>query len=237
MLSSITFTTPIISTLDRPNGSTFGPAKTSVGDDFEGLAEKHWEFGGIRDVRASSLNPEKNPMLDINTGTLVSGGFESILGLTSQTYSSQGNIIVEPTLLFDSSLHDLVLYDDYQEGDIRVYINGLRVYGVFQDLPSNINPDYVGGIKFINGYTIYASDIIRVELGEYAKDEIGLRAITVQTAGGPELYNLTNTRKIEQRKSESNQYPYFALRDIFGERLISQLQFSSTPNQKIIQST
>ena len=218
-VSSITFTTPIISTLDRPNGSTFGPAKTSVGDDFEGLAEKHWEFGGVRDVRASSLNPEKNPMLDINAGTLVSGGFESILGLTSQTYSSQGNIIVEPTLLFDSSLHDLVLYDDYQEGDIRVYINGVRVYGVFQDLPSNINPDYVGGIKFINGYTIYASDIIRVELGEYAKDEIGLRAITVQTSGGPELYNLTNTRKIEQRKSESNQYPYFALRDIFGERL------------------
>lgn len=218
-VSTLTFTTPIISTLDTPAGATFAPVITSMGEVFTGLNDKQWEFGGIRDIRASSLSPTKNPMLAVNVATMTGGGFESILGLYSQTYSSQGNIIVEPTLLFDNSLHDLVLYDDYQEGDIRVYINGKRIYGVFEDLVSNINPDYVGGIKFINGYTVYASDIIRVELGEYAESDIGRRAIVVNTPVGDELYNLTDIRKIEQRKSESNQYPYFALRDIYNERL------------------
>lgn len=218
-VSRITFTTPIISTTDLPMGANFGPYLTSNGDLFAGLEAKQWEFGGVQDIRASSLAPTKNPMLDVNVATGTSSGFEWILGLNSQTYSSQGNIVVEPTFFFDSSLHDLVLYDDYQEGDIRVYINGKRVYGAFEDLASWIDPDYVGGIKFINGYTVYASDIVRIELGEYAIEDIGLRAILVNTPIGNELYNLTNVRKIEQRKSESNQYPYFALRDIYGERL------------------
>lgn len=218
-VSRITLATPIISTTDLPMGANFGPYLTSRGDQFIGLDSKQWEFGGIKDIRASSLSPIKNPMLDINVSTGTSNGFEWILGLNSQTYSSQGNIVVEPTFLFDTSLHDLVLYDDYQEGDIRLYINGNRIYGAFEDLPSWVDPDYVGGIKLINGYTIYASDIIRIELGEYAIEDIGLRSILVNTPIGNELYNLTNVRKIEQRKSESNQYPYFALRDIYGNRL------------------
>lgn len=217
-ISELTFNTPIGSITDLPNGATFGPAVTSVGDTFK-AADKQWEFGGIRDIRASSLAPTKNPMLDINVGTGTFGAFEYVLGLNSQTYSSMMGNVGEPTFWFDNSLHDLVLYDDYQEGDIRVYINGKRIYGAFEDLASNINPDYVGGIKFVNGYTVYASDIIRVELGEYALEDIGLRAIVVNTPIGDELYNLTNIRKIEQRKSESNQYPYFALRDIYGNRL------------------
>ncbi|QDJ96482.1 hypothetical protein Xoosp13_296 [Xanthomonas phage Xoo-sp13] len=218
-VSTIEFDNPIIATNDLPIGATFAPELTANGDKFTGLSSKHWEFGGITDISASSLLPEKNPMLDINVGTVTSNGFESIIGLYSQTYSSQGNVLVEPTLFFDNSLHDLVLYDDYQEGDIRVYVNGERLYGAFEDFASNINPDYVGGIRFINGYTVRSTDVIRIELGEYALADIGLRAVEVNTASGPVLYNLTNIRKIEQRKGEGNQYPYFALRDIFGKRL------------------
>lgn len=218
-VSRITLGNPLTSTTDLPLGASIGPAKTSLGDVFTGLTGKQWEFGGIRDIRASSLAPVKNPMLDVNVSIGTGNGFQYIVGLNSQTYSSEGNIMVEPTLWFDNSLHDLVLYDDYQEGDIRVYINGKRIYGAFEDLASGLNSDYVGGIKFVNGYTIYASDVVRVELGEYALEDIGLRALLINTPIGNELYNLTNIRKIEQRKSESNQYPYFALRDIYGKRL------------------
>lgn len=218
-ISRITLANPLISTTDLPIGANIGPERTSNGDVFEGLDAKQWEFGGIKDIRASSLAPTPNPMLAVNVATGSSNGFEWILGLTSQTYSPESAPVTEPTFLFDSSLHDLVLYDDYQEGDIRVYINGQRIYGAFEDLPSWLDDNYVGGIKFVNGYTVYPSDVIRVELGEYALEDIGLRAILVNTPTGNELYNLTNIRKIEQRKSESNQYPYFALRDIYGSRL------------------
>lgn len=218
-VTTLEFTTPIVSQADLPAGSRIEPATTSMGDPFISLGAKHWEFGGVRDIRASSLKPEKNPMLAINTATYVDGQFETIVGLNSQEYSSQGNIIVEPTFNFDTTLHDLVLYDDYQEGDIRVYVNGQRVYGTFEDIGSTSNADFVGGIRFINGYTIYPYDIVRVELGEFAKSDIGRRAIWVNTPIGDELYNLTNIREIEQRKTENNQYPFFALRDIFGERL------------------
>lgn len=235
-VSTITLTTPLISTTDLPVGAVVAPVETSMGDEFGGISSKHWEFGGIKNINVSSLSPIKNPMLDISVSTSTNNGVETILGLVSQTFSLKGTSAIEPTLMFDNSLHDLVLYDDYQEGDIRVYINGKRVYGTFQDIVSPINPDYVGGIKFVNGYVINDYDVVRVELGEYARDDIGLRAITINTPIGDELYNLTNIRKIEQNKTESNQYPYFALRDIFNNRLhISTpiFKFQESPNSPI----
>lgn len=207
--------------LDPTAESRIMPVLTTMGDPFLGLSEHHWEFGGIKDIEASSLMPEPNPMLDITIPALnsSSGDYEYFVGLNSQTYSSRVGSITNPIFEFHPSLHDLVLYDDYQEGDIRVYINGLRVYGAFEDIASPGNPDYVGGIQFINDFILSPSDVVRVELGEYAAKDIGKRAITIHTPVGDELYNLTSIRKIEQHKSDSNQYPFFALRDIYGERL------------------
>lgn len=218
-ISVIELTTPLYDTADQPLGATILPMLTSMGDPFMGLAEKHWEFGGIANIEASSVLPTKNPMLDINVMQGSDSQYEYFVGLTSQTYSSFVGTIIEPEFYFHPSLHDLVLYDDYQEGDIRVYINGIRIYGAFEDIGSNVNPDYVGGIKFVNNFVLGANDVVRVELGEYSINDIGKRAIVVNTAVGDELYNLTTVRKIEQRKSDSNQYPYFALRDIYGDRL------------------
>jgi hypothetical protein len=219
-VTTLVLDTPLMNVFDRPFGSVIEPELTSNGDVFLGVPAKQWEYGGVADLRASSLEPEKNPMLGINVRNEVVGPFETIIGLTSQTYSiGNGTAQNEPIFIFDESLQNIVLSDDYQEGDIRVYINGVRSYGTFEDIPSDINPDFVAGIKMINNYQMVPSDTIRIELGVYSLDEIGLGAVTVNTASGEELVNLVDSRKIEQRKSDTNQYPYFTLRDIYGNRL------------------
>lgn len=218
-VTTIKFTNPLVSTADLPLGANIQPKLTSMGDTYISYGTKHWEYGGVKDIHASSVQPIKNPMLAVNVDSYVLQDFETIVGLYSQEYSSIGGDLVDPTLVFDPTLQNIVLIDDYQEGDIRVYINGKRVYGVFEDIQSDLTPDYVAGIRFVNNFTIKSTDKIRVELGEYAEDEIGLGAVTVFTPVGTELVNLVNTRKVEQTKSEVNQYPFFALRDIYGERL------------------
>lgn len=223
-VSTIVLETPLHDYTDLNvtlTGPRIIPAFTSMGDAFLGLDMKHWEFGGIDNIEASSIMPEPNPMLAIDVPALGGndGEYEYFVGLNSQTYSSISGNKIDPILTFDPSLHDLVLYDDYQEGDIRVYINGVRIYGAFEDLVSQYDNDYVGGIRFINGFELPSTSVVRVELGEYAKSDIGKRAIIVNTPIGDELYNLTSIRKIEQKKSDSNQYPFFTLRDIYGERL------------------
>lgn len=218
--TTIKLANPLANIYDLPMGSTIGPELTSMGDEFLGLSAGQWQYGGVKDMRASSSNPVKNPMLGIDVRKEVEGSFETLIGLTSQTYSIvDGSTIIEPALIFDETLQNIVLTDDYQEGDIRVYINGVRTYGIFEDIQSDLYPEFVGGIKFIDYFQLLPTDVVRVELGEYAESEIGLRAVMVNTAYGYELVNLVNNRKIEQRKSESNQYPQFALRDIYGNRL------------------
>lgn len=218
--TTLRLSNPLILTADLPFGSTIQPAKTAVGDTFLGLGAAQWQYGGVKEIRASSLEPTKNPMLDINVQSYTVGDFETIVGLTSQEYSLEsGSPVKDAVLIFDPSLQNIVLIDDYQEGDIRVYINGKRKYGNFEDIQSDLTPDFVAGIRFVNDFVINPSDVIRVELGEYAESEIGLGAVWVATPTGRELVNLVNIRRIEQTKSEVNQYPYFSLRDIYGERL------------------
>lgn len=222
-VSIITVESPLhdINDLDPTSFPKIMPVLTSMGDPYVGYEENHWEFAGIKDIEASSLNPEINPMLSVTIPSLSAddGTFEYLVGLNAQTYSLISGEYINPIFIFDQSLHDLVLYDDYQEGDIRVYVDGVRIYGAFEDLPSSINSDYVGGIQLVNNFTLTPSNVVRIELGEYAKSDIGKRAVILNTASGTELYNLTSIRKIEQKKSDNNQYPFFALRDIYGERL------------------
>lgn len=219
-VTTLKLANPLISLTDMPFGATIQPVKTSTGDNFLGLEAKQWEYGGVSKIEASSLEPTKNPMLAINVNSYISGNFETIVGLTSQEYSLvSGEPEFEAALIFDPSLQNIVLIDDYQEGDIRVYVNGKRTYGVFEDIQSEINPDYVAGIRFVNYFYINPNDTIRVELGAYAEGEIGLGSVVVNTPTGNELANLVNIRRIEQTKSENNQYPFFTLRDIYGKRL------------------
>lgn len=220
----ITLTENAPNPFDLPVGGSIGPEFTSQGDAWLGF-DKHWIFYGVRDVLASSINPTENPMLDIFVKAYTDNvnGYETNVGLNWQSFSyfNDGNKGV--TIRFDDSLHQYVLYDDYQEGDIRIYINGVRQYGNFTDIRSNINSDYVGSISFDTTVTINKNDLLRIELGEYALEDIGRRAVSLVTTENLvdptlpyELVNITRYRKLEQDKGDKNVYPFFTVYDIHG---------------------
>jgi hypothetical protein len=238
----INITTPINDPFDIPLGAYIAPERTSLGDLWSGFDDDglsiNWLFEGIKNISASSVqvyensngNPEPfiNPMLkELIESKTVSGGYPSVI--SNPDYETNIGLVwqefafVDPiyefglAFDFDESLHDLTLYEDYQEGDLRVYINDIRQYGNYADVRSSINPDFVGGIIFDSDVLLTENDVVRFELGEYAENEIGRRAIPVNTEAGLEPYNLVDIRKLEQIKQERNQRPYFRIYDVSGE--------------------
>lgn len=212
---------------DLPQWASIKPTITSVGDPWVNQRD-HWLLSNI-EVSASSIIPEKNPMLDVYVGSYQDfpNDIEYHYGLTWQSFKTINNASFNLSLTLHDSLHDLVLYDDYQEGDLRVYINGVRQYGNFSDVKSTIDPAFVGGITFKNT-VISPNDVIRIEAGEYAKDDVGKRAVlmtifkqsnsTGRFIATPNFnkYNLVDYRRIEQIKATQNEYPYFRIFDIDG---------------------
>jgi hypothetical protein len=221
-ITRLTLTTPVTDTSDTPEGATIAPKLTSLGDPYLGASAAQWFFDGILTVSASSINPQKNPMLDIIVGSSssVDTGLDSIIGLVWQEFSPNTVTgLVGPQLSLDETLHDLALFDQYQEGDIRVYIDGARQYGNFVEFEALDNPGFVGGIIFNNNVLVTNQNVIRIELGEYAVQDVGKRAVNVNTAVGFEAVNLTDIQKIEQEKAETTQYPEFTVHDVSGNPL------------------
>lgn len=218
----------IIDPFDLPVQSTVSPVYTSNGDIWLG-AYDHWMINNI-EIIPSSIIPERNPMLDVYIGSFIDvpNDLQSHYGLYWQSFNKINNSSYNLELTFHESLHDLVLYDDYQEGDIRIYINNIRQYGNYSDKQSLINPLYVGGIQFSN-MVISPNDVIRIELGEYAKDDIGKRSVIMPVyrkstetgrfvaTGGFNRYNLVDYRNIAQVKLDKNTYPYFRMFDVSGK--------------------
>jgi hypothetical protein len=225
--TSITLGTSIDNPFDLPINASIGPVTTSQGDPWLGY-DQHWLFYGLQDISATSVSPTENPALSIfvNAYADTVNNFETNVGLAWQSYSYTVNGNTAPLVPFDPSLQDLVLYDDYQEGDLRVYINGIRQYGNFRDIQSTSNPDYVGSIQFENSVTLNEGDLLRIEMGEYALEDVGLRSVSVPSninLVDPtlpyNLVNLTNIRKMEQDKDSQNEYPWFTVYDINGDAL------------------
>jgi len=199
-----------------PTGAFIAPVTTSMGDPWLTAETYQWQFDGFEDIYASSIESTPNPMLQGAISTGITGSLSTILGLAYQEfkYIAGSPSVGGATFTLDSSLHDLCLYEEYQEGDLRVYINGVRQYGNFTDLVSPSNPMYVGSIIFNASVIITDNDIVRIEAGEYALRDIGKRAVTVNTDIGPEPFNLVDSRRIEQQKSDRSQYPWFNVYDI-----------------------
>jgi len=201
-------------------GGTIYPDVTSLGDSYDSTAN-HWAFVGIRSITASGAEPEVNPMLGLgsefstNITNTVGEQYQTKIGLNWQEFNplnTYSGAIIE----LDPSLHDLSLFEDYQEGDLRVYIDNRRVYGDFLDLSNSIG-EFVTGVQFDSDIEITPENKIRVELGEYWVEDIGRRDVTViDKSGNIDSYNLSRYKKIEQVKTLANQYPLFKLYDIFG---------------------
>jgi hypothetical protein len=213
---------PVANVFDFPAGAVIKPKRTSLGDLFLGRDAAHWLFEGIRDISSSSLQPAVNPMRDIYVQSLTDNvrKIDSNVGLVWQEFTYNTPVSVNAsTFELHSSLHDLVLYDDYQEGDLRVYIDGVRQYGNFSEFRSVTNSNFVGTIRFDDNVTLTDKNVVRIELGEYALDDVGTRAVKIFTSTGQELYNLVSIRKIEQQKFERFQYPEFNVYDVQGRPL------------------
>jgi hypothetical protein len=195
---------------DKPIGARIGPSKTSLGDDWLGYAENHWRFKGVKQIVASSYDWTPNPMVNDFVSYSSVGDYYSNLYLTAQEFNIKTNTS-GATIELHESLQEIVLFDDYQEGDIRVYINGVRQYANFTDNGSLINSDYVGGITFNNSVTLTTDDIVRIEVGEAFLEDIGRRDVLIYTPTGYEKYNLVRLRKIEQKRFTRNSYPVFKI--------------------------
>ena len=231
----VTFTTPVVSPFDLPIDAYIGPNKTTMGDKWLGIDARHWLFEGIAEIQPSSINPTPNPMLqelietikvprtvypDVTNPQILLGNkieFETNIGLVWQEFSYPSSVSLPGLMItLDERIQDLALYENYQEGDIRIYINGVRQFGNYIDLPSATNPDYVGHIKFDDDTIITNLDVVRIEVGEYALNDIGKRNVPVAVIDGIEPYNLVDIRRMEQVKQEINQYPYFCIYDVEG---------------------
>jgi hypothetical protein len=208
---------------DLPAAASIGPQFTSRGDVWLGY-DQHWLFNGIDNVVPSSLNPTPNPMISYYVKSFTTDLYESNLSLYSQEFhflSTTSN----PTITFDESIANVVLFDNYQEGDLRVYINGVRQYGNYQDVRSAQLYEYVGGIVFDN-VAVTPADVIRIEVGEYALSDIGLGAIPLVSeenisgqTSNYKLFNISSYRKTEQTKMSNNDTINFTVFDMYGNPL------------------
>lgn len=204
------FDEKLTSNIDFPIGCRIYPQKTKFGDDFIS-PYINWRYEGIKNVYSTSYNPIKSDIYQIQIGQYSDGLMNTKYGYNWQSFAPITGEIEMPMFFFHTILHQSCLIDDYQEGDIRVYINGRRQYGNFIELPAYTDDRFVGGIQFIDGLTVNYGDVILIEVGEYASNEVGKKAIVVNTPSGYELTNLTEYKKVEQIKSEVNQYPEFTV--------------------------
>ena len=244
-LSRVTLSTPLPSTMDNNPNGVITLTHTSRGDILDPEYD-HWEFSGIKNITPSGIEEEINPLLKeyVSGGTLTtieSRQFAFLLGEVWQEFSPLTSAYSGPLLELDPTLHDLCLFQDYQEGDIRVYIDGVRQYGNFQEVTDSSNPiKFITAIKFDDDVEITPSNRVRIELGEYFKKDIGKRNVRVKfnsTTTPYDNYNLVDERRIEQQKTEPNQYPLFRLFDVFGNAvpLANQIfSFKENPNNPIV---
>lgn len=220
-VTRITLEQALADTSDFPIGGRITPRYTSFGDVFS-YGDYQWRFKGVKEIHSSSLQWTRNPMLDDYVYSFATAEYVSNVFLAAQDIKYL-TPTTSPEVIFDNVLQNVVLYDDYQEGDIRVYINGVRQYGNFSDIDGLVDDDYVGGIQFDSTVTLTESDILRIEVGEYFLEDVGRRDVLLNTPSysyeddifvyynKKEKYNLVRLRRIEQKRFSRNSYPMFRI--------------------------
>jgi hypothetical protein len=192
------------------------PKVTSAGDPFTKYGDQ-WLFIGVNTT--SAINHQaKNNMMDPSgqPATLdVSGNFQYKLlpygeefdmitaGVTTLNLSS---VYVPAGSTRTLQQRSLVGTDD-----IRVYLNGVRQYGTYDE----------EGTVYVTGVTFYsplkALDVVTIQVGEATYQDFGNYAVSVRTivndiefaSVGPQLVSLVQYRLAEQVKTGINQYPLF----------------------------
>lgn len=209
--------TNLIITLDRqlPSGvdpiycRVYSIRRTSVGDDWVGFFN-HWGY-----AKAKSPVPTSKQALD------------GSLDPNSPQYLSQTEI--QPATGMNTFWYKLdSLTFKAGTNSIRVYVNGVRQYGTYQegnfdgtDYTLNVERgDIVNAIKFTKAVG-YGS--VRIDVGPAAKSDARKVSVPVRV-GTSNNYttanvDITQYRLVEQTKENVHQYPLFDLYDVDGASL------------------
>jgi hypothetical protein len=137
-----------------------------------------------------------------------------------------GTLFAHWTFTFDSTLQDETLENS---NDLRIYLEDDRQYGNYDEISVEGSPtpdcDYVGGVLVHTSIEKFQSFL--AEVGAAADTDIGYNWIGVRTdesdlfdaATDLECVSLVQFKKLEQTKTETNQYPLFDIYDIEGNSL------------------
>lgn len=192
------------------------PSVTSLGDPFTTYGDQ-WLFVGINTTTAINHQAENN-MMDPSQQPAVldpSGNYQYKL----LPYAEEFDIInpgvtqltLNATYLPAGSTRTLQQRSLVGANDVRVYLNGIRQYGTYDEDGSV----YVTGVTFFS--PLSPLDVVQVQVGEATYQDFGNYAIAVRTVAndiefasvGPQLVSLVQYRLAEQVKNGNNQYPLF----------------------------
>lgn len=217
------------------------PQKTSQGHVWRAYHE-HWLYVGQKATVPINHQPI-NPYVVIPDSATVTPTVSWNYTLSRYAQSFNINIAGITSLDLHPSLRDKAIVGAQ---DIRVYINGVRSYGSFEEqniigdptdtrtiyynfppftplVPFTSPVAYVDTLLFSVPFTI--NDLVLVEVGEAALSDFGNATVPVRTiedetafsaSAGPEFVSLIKYHKFEQIKTALNQYPLFDMYNMDG---------------------
>ncbi len=196
----------------NPTVNYLQPELTSQGDQFVAYGI-NWLFDGINETTAINHQPD-NPMLTPSVMTYTGTGYTYQLSPYSEVITTQISGLTTFTLSTDTpsgSTRSLQQRALVGYNDVRVYLNGTRQYGTYDE----VGTTYVTGITFLS--PLPAQSIVTIAVGESAISDFGNYAVPVRTYAsdtdyatyGNTLVSLIGLRKNEQIKTAVNQYPLF----------------------------
>lgn len=248
------FTAPLVA--DPLLNTRIEPLQTTKGDTWRGY-HAHWLYGTVtstvpvtpqspailrqRDI-TTSITPSATPQGTLYVGNMYQELTLQIPNVFQVDLDAKLTLTVPPVMPSVSSRY----YGVPGGSALRVYVNGIRQYGNYEELVASSIPNYT-----VVGYTTYTNfsyqyitgikfdkplaqfDVVRIEVGPAAQSDIGLLSVPVRTIADevafaqaiidgtqPTYTSLIEYRQIEQVKTQLNQYPLFNVYDVITDEVV-----------------
>lgn len=230
---SLTLTTDSFSSIGVASVSTGSPNSWILtGDHVDVFNDPAFGILGGTLVVSGDSGIGVNGMYTIEKVVASGGNTEVVVTETiSAAAVGDGEAYVYWNLTFDETLWNLTRVGS---NELRFYINDTRQYGTYEELnagPGSSPPvetcdDFVNAIRIQTPIEQFST--IRVEAGAAACCDIGRENVIVRTnendssfnpTTGVECTSLVRYRKLEQIKTQTNQYPLFDIYDVEGDTL------------------
>lgn len=224
------------------------PSYTSLGDTWMG-----YQINWMLDVDSIKFVPSEKPMVNHELSDVTSPTIRQLTGIGTLTvyksaqelsvYTSQTEVEIDPNLRFNPNNQSAYATDT----TISVYVNGQHLStNEYQLERETADVTYTAvGNSLLPGYKLeYVTkvilnepavdgDVIRIEVGASAFNDLGLTSVPVRTIEDETLFaasvieqkqpiymSLNRYTKYAQDKMEDNQYPLFNVYDILTNEVI-----------------